>query len=358
MALAYIQKRTSKDGKASYRVQVRRKGFPLQTASLARKTDADRWARSTEAAIEEGRYRNVAQSKRRTVAELIDRYAEDYLPQKNRQGNDQRHQLEWWRSQVGLMTLADLTPELIVDCRNKLSKMAGRQNQPMSPGTVNRYLAALSHVLTIGVKELRWLPASPMRDVSKLKEPRGRDRHLSDDERDALLKACRESSSPYLHTIVVLAISTGMRKGEILGLKWDAVDLPRGRITLRETKNNELRVVSLTGKAHSLMSALAQTGINSTSYVFGGGNPTNPININKSWYTALRRADIADFKFHDLRHTAASYLAMNGATLPEIADVLGHKTYDMVKRYAHLSDEHTAGVVERMNEKIFGDEET
>ncbi|NQV59374.1 MAG: site-specific integrase [Alphaproteobacteria bacterium] len=354
--MAYIQKRSSKDGTVSYRVQIRRKGYPLQTASFSRKTDADRWARSTEAAIEEGRYRNVAQAKRRTVAELIDRYAEDYLPQKSKLGKDQRHQLRWWREQVGTMTLADLTPELIADCRNKLSKTTSRRNRPLSAGSVNRYLAALSHALTIGVKELRWLPASPMRDVSKLKEPRGRDRHLSDHERDRLLAACRESDSPYLHTIVVLAISTGMRRGEILGLKWEAVDLPGGRITLRETKNDELRVVTLTGKAHALMSALAEIRNNSSPYVFAGDNPVKPIDIKRSWYTALRRAKLEEFRFHDLRHTAASYLAMNGATLPEIADVLGHKTYDMVKRYAHLSEEHTAGVVERMNEKIFGDE--
>ena len=155
MVLAYIQKRTSREGKVSYRVQVRRKGFPLQTASFSRKTDADRLARSTEVAIEEGRYRNVAQAKRQTVAELIDKYAEEYLHHKTRQGADQRQQLDWWRQQVGTMSLADLTPELIADRRNKLSKSLGKRDKPMSPSTVNRYLAALSHVLTIGVEEMR-----------------------------------------------------------------------------------------------------------------------------------------------------------------------------------------------------------
>jgi len=76
--------------------------------------------------------------------------------------------------------------------------------------------------------------------------------------------------------------------------------------------------------------------------------------ITKAWLTAIEKAGIDNFHFHDLRHSCASYLAMNGASLAEIAEVLGHKTLQMVKRYAHLSEQHTLGVVERMNKKIFG----
>ncbi len=83
-------------------------------------------------------------------------------------------------------------------------------------------------------------------------------------------------------------------------------------------------------------------------------HPTKPLSVQEIWKTAIKRAKIEDFRFHDLRHSAASYLAMNGASLAEIADVLGHKTLQMVKRYAHLSEQHTAGVVARMNERIFG----
>jgi integrase len=352
--LAYIERRETSDGKVSYRVQVRKKGFPIQTATFARKTDAKKWAQSTESAIEERRYRNVAQAKRRTVTELIDRYKDDYLPHKAKGGSDQKHQLNWWRDEIGSLTLADLTPDLIAELRNKLSKTETRRKKPMSPGSVNRYLAAFSHVLTIAVRELRWLPDSPMRDVSKMKEPRGRDRYLNEDELKALLKACEVSDSPYLHTIVILALSTGMRRGEVQTLKWEAIDLPNGRITLRETKNDEIRVVALTGKAQGLVTELSETKSNQSPYVFASNNPEKPVDIKTSWYTAVERAKLSNFRFHDLRHTAASYLAMNGATLPQIAAVLGHKTYDMVKRYAHLSDDHQASVVEHMNSKMFG----
>jgi integrase len=88
--------------------------------------------------------------------------------------------------------------------------------------------------------------------------------------------------------------------------------------------------------------------------VFPGRIPGEPVNIENHWQKALKTAGIENFRFHDLRHSAASYLAMNGATLPEIAGVLGHKSLQMVGRYAHLSEAHTANVVERMNAKIFG----
>jgi len=136
--LAYIERRKTSDGKVSYRVQVRKKGYPLQTATFERKTDANKWAKSIESAIEERRYRNVAQAKRRTVAELIDRYKDDYLSHKAKGGSDQKYQLNWWRDEIGMLTLADLTPDLIAECRNKLAKTKTRRKTLISPGSVNR----------------------------------------------------------------------------------------------------------------------------------------------------------------------------------------------------------------------------
>ena len=353
--MAYIQEREGTDGKVRYRVQVRKKGYPLQTATFERKTDAKKWAQSVEAAIEECRFQNFAQAKRRTVAELIDRYVENVLPRKPRSERTQRQQLFWWRDQLGSLTLATLTTDLIVDCRDRLAKRIVPSGNLISTATVNRYLAALSHVLTVAVKEYKWLPESPMRYLGKLPEAKPRVRYLSDDERDRLLDACRESRSSHLYAIVLLALSTGMRRGEILSLTWDDLDPERRTIILQDTKNKERRAVPLVGAAYRLLHDLRKSRSNESDLLFPSSDPERPIDIRKPWETALKRAGIKDFRFHDLRHSAASYLAMSGASLPEIAGVLGHKTYQMVKRYAHLSDQHTIGVVERMNEKIFGD---
>ena len=153
-----------------------------------------------------------------------------------------------------------------------------------------------------------------------------------------------------------LALSTGARQGELLGLRWADVDLGRGQAVLHHTKNQERRALPLTGVALGLLKDQARVRRIDTDFVFAGraGRPVFP---RKAWVEALRAAQIEDFRFHDLRHSAASELAMTGATLAEIAEVLGHKTLAMVKRYSHLTEQHTSKVVARMNERIFGADE-
>ena len=353
--MATFDKHTANDGKITYRVRIRMKGCPLQTASFERLTDARRWAQQTETAIREGRYFKTRKAQRHTLAELIDRYLVDILPRKSPGNiNAQRGQLTWWREQLGARTLADLTPPLLAEYRDKLA--AGYPGtERRGPATVVRYLAALSHCLSVAVKEYQWLDDSPLRKVSKPKEPCGRVRFLSAEERAALLTACEVSPNPYLFPVVVLALSTGMRAGEIMNLEWRDVDLARGWLTLRETKNGTMRGVPLAGKALDLVKEHARIRRRlDTPLLFPGNNPGKPVDLRAPWNTAVKRAGIQDFRFHDLRHSAASYLAMNGASLNEIAAVLGHKTLSMVQRYAHLSESHQTGVVERMNAAIFG----
>jgi len=340
--MASIRKRTD-----SYFVEIRLKGHPPQRATFERLTDAKKWVQQTESAIREGRYFKTIEARRHTLAEAVDRYKESVLPSK-RDERKQRAQLDWWRKELGAYTLADTTPALLGEARDKLRKDRG-------PATVVRYIAALSHVFTIAVEEWGWLEDNPLRKVRKPKEPKGRDRFLSDDERDTLLSACKQSSYPHLHTIVVLALATGMRQGEILNLRWKDVDLQQGRIVLHETKNNERRVVPLVGYPLSLLDAHAKVRRLDSDLLFPGRNPQKPVFIRAPWLAAVKAAELDNFRFHDLRHSAASYLAMNGSTPGEIAEVLGHKTLAMVKRYSHLSEAHTAGVVERMNARVFGD---
>ena len=137
-------------------------------------------------------------------------------------------------------------------------------------------------------------------------------------------------------------------------LKWRDVDLERGRITLQDTKNRERRVVPLTGHALELLKDRSKIRRIGSDLMFPGRDPARPHAVRHSWYDALKAAELDDFRFHDLRHTAASYLAMNDASVAELSEILGHKTLQMVKRYAHLSEQHTAAVVGRMNERVFG----
>ncbi len=355
--MANIEKRTAPDGKISYRVKIRIKGFPTQTATFSRITDAKDWAKITEGAIKDRRYFKNTESKKRTLKELIERYIDDVLPAKPKSKDKQSSQLNWWKEAIGDYFLVDITPALIAEYRDKLAKEKTRFNKKYSPATVNRYLAAISHAFTIATNEWGWLEDSPMRKVSKSKEPRGRVRFLSDDERKALLTVCQESSSEYLYPVVVLALSTGMRQGEILGISWDDINLDKQYIILHETKNGERRRVPLAGLALEEIKKLSKIRRIDTNLLFPHANTNikeQHFDIRKPWNDALEKAEIKDFRFHDLRHSAASYLAMNGASLAEIAEVLGHKTLQMVKRYAHLSEAHTSKVVASMNERIFG----
>ena len=346
--MATIEQRTTRDGTTVYRVKVRRKGTSPQTATFHRLTDARKWAQVTEGAVLEGRHFKTAEAKRHTLTELVDRYLRQVLPQKSHSAQVNQHtHLTWWRQQIGEKALADVTPALLAACRDELAR-------DHAPATVVRYMAALSHAFTVAVREWGWLDDSPMRRVSKPKEPRGRVRFLSDEERQQLLEACKASPNPYLYTVVVLALSTGARKMELLTLTWRDVDPQRGVITLQDTKNGERRVLPLAGPALALMQARAKVRRIDTPLVFPRDDGRKPLDIRSAWETALKHTGVKDFRFHDLRHSAASYLAMNGASLAEIAEILGHKTLSMVKRYAHLSDAHTAGVVARMNAAIFG----
>ena len=352
-----VQRRVSPNGKVSYRALVRLKGHKPKTATFLKRADAVTWGQETETKIRQSKYfpDRLIDSEKYTLSDLLDRYKSEVLPRKR--DIKQTGQLEWWKAQLGDYKLKDLTPSIISSLRDKLTKeQSNRTGRNRTSATVNRYLALLSHACTIAIKEWQWMGANPVVQISKPREAQGRTRFLSDDERERLLVACRSSESIHLFTIVTLALSTGMRRGEILGLSWENVDLQNRRITLVRTKNGERRVVPLVGKAYELIKDLyLKLEPEGKNLVFPSpNNPKQPISIRTAWETAIKRGKIENFRFHDLRHSTASYLAMNGASLLEIADILGHKTLQMVKRYSHLSEDHKATVLEKMNKKVFG----
>ncbi len=351
--MATIEKRVTK-GEAVYRVKVRMKGHPPQSATFTRLTDARRWANDIESDIRHGRHFKIVEAKRHTLGELIDRYQIGVLPRK-KDAAQQARQLTWWKNRLGENLLSDLDAPMLAEQRDILA--AGTDHTPAKPrsqATVNRYLAVLSHVFSVALKEYGWVEENPLRKVSKGKESRGRVRFLSDGERERLLAACRESTNPDLYLAVVLSLATGARRMEILGLRWPQVDLNRNVITLLETKNGECRVLPVSDSIRELLQIRAKVRRIDSDFVFPGRSASQPAQLRHAWNAALQAANVDDFHWHDLRHSAASYLAMNGASLQEIAAVLGHKTLAMVKRYSHLSEPHTANVVNRMNRAIFG----
>ena len=358
--MASIREKRRADGSSTFHVQVRVKGTPPVTQTFPRKSDAKRWAAETEAAIRQRRYFSVFEAQRHTAAQMIERFLTDVLPQRLKQRRDLVSHLSWWKSEIGAHLLSELTPSVLSAARDKLSRATTVRKKRRAPATVLRIMASLSAVLKVAERDWQWIESSPMAKISKPRAGRGRVRYLTRDERTRLLAACEELAHPYLYTIVVVALSTGMRLGEIMGLRWELVDVRQkltvGHAQLLETKNGERRGVAIAGVALAALRALAAREGRTTGLLFPSTRSKieKPMEIRRAWMLAVEKAELKDFRFHDLRHSAASYLAMNGATASEIAAVLGHKTLAMVKRYAHLSESHTASVVARMNDKVFG----
>jgi integrase len=381
--MASIQKIVSPlTDEVSYRAQVRVKGRS-ESQTFPNKKEAQEWAAATETAIRQGKHFPHAAARRTSFDALAEDYVKTVLPEFDEtQRASRTRQLAWWAKQFASKSLVEITSDVISKGRDacaaetfvrgkpRTDKKTGEVTPPKeykrSGATVNRYIATLSAALTFAKKERRLIDSNPVGDITRKKESRGRTRFLSDDERGALLDACSKSEWAPLHTLVLLAITTGARRGELLSLQWADVDMKAGRALVRETKNDEQRTLPLAGKALEALRALKLNGSARSEYVFPNpsGHPGAFEYFDSYWYAALEAAGRAlvgetkndeqrtlplnDFHFHDLRHTTASMLAAQGCSLLEIADVLGHKTLAMVKRYSHLVVDHKAKVIERM----------
>lgn len=352
--MATIKKHTRKDGKESFQVRIRVKGERPLCASFPKISLAKNYIQQKEAAMREGRYFRQAEAKKHSLGQLIDRYITDVLPKKPKSIRKQSAQLLWWKKRIGHILLINVTPAVIVEQRDKFAREAMPNGILRSPATVARYLAVLSHAFTIAVREWGWVEDSPMRKMSKPREPKGRVRFLDDFERSRLLSACKNSKNSLLHLIVVIALSTGMRRGEILNLSWKDLYLEDKKIILEETKNGERRFVPLAEYVSELLTAYSKCRRLDSFLVFPSkNNPEKSIDIRNAWEKALQEADIKDFRFHDLRHSFASALAMNKATQTELRILLGHKSPSMTARYAHIAETYGAKIVNDTMEKIF-----
>lgn len=349
--MACIQKRRRKNGKLAYTAIVRMRGFPTACKTFDKYGDARVWASNKQLHLEAENQGAAVASKNITADQMIERYIENILEiksAKKRYIEGQRRQLEWWKGKLKGVRLCNLSPIIINDCKEEL---AGKNYKTRRPATVNRYIAAINHVINTAIKEWGWIADNPITKITRPKEPKGRIRYLSDLERDRLLNACRTINSKPLNEIVLMALSTGARKSEILKLKRIDIDWHRKVAVAHETKNSEPRQLYLSQSLIDLLTNWINRAPDS-DWLFPALRGKSYLCIEKEWRTALRLAGVKDFRFHDLRHTAASYMAMNGASPADIAEALGHKSYDMVKRYAHLSTTHVANVVISMSERF------
>ena len=221
-----------------------------------------------------------------------------------------------------------------------------RKEEDAEPATVNRELACLRHMFNMAIKWKK-VQANPVREVRFMKEPKGKERILTEEEEVRLLNAIRlTTKSQHLEPIIITALNTGMRKAEILNLKWSNVDFQKGYIQVEGTKNGENRKIPMNKKLTEALESAKK--VSKGEYVFSeNGKPYG--DVKTGWWTALEKAKIEGFRFHDLRHTFGSRLGMKGYDIKTIAELMGHKDIKMTMRYSHPTPEHKRRAVESLD---------
>jgi integrase len=265
--------------------------------------------------------------------------AERYLASKARKRSlkEDRRILEHLKSTLGADTpLAGITASRISEYKAlRLAAASVRRKDangtatPLSAASINRPLALLRHLLRIAHEEWEVLPGVPK--VKLEKEPEGRIRWLEPDEETRLLTACRASKNPHLAGIMTVALETGLRRGEVLGLTWDRVDLSRGVIRLELTKSGRRREVPMRQAVYNVLASLPGPR---------EGRVWPAAEIRTAFENAVAQAKLDNFHFHDCRHHFASWFVMRGGSLQALKEILGHATLAMTMRYAHLAPEH------------------
>lgn len=296
------------------------------------KKDAQTYLGKVIAEIREGKFFDIRKDQQITFEHLFSRYIKEYSSNHHKGGTQQRHKTssKHLLPFFGTNLLREITPELIQ------RYVSSRKAQKIANATVNRELALLKHCFSIAIK-WGWTRDNPVKRIEMLREPKGRVRFLSDDERRSLFAVLPW----YIRPIVLFAMHTGMRKSEILNLQWSQVSQKGRCIVLEDTKNNERRSVPLNNTAMLVLEEVGKIRRLDIPYVF-----YNPLtgdrwkDVQHAFLRACKVANVKDFRFHDLRHTAASYLVMSGVDLTTVKEILGHKTIEMTLRYAHLTPEH------------------
>jgi len=294
--------------------------------------------------LREGRFFDLpASSSGVTFRELSDRYARDHAtPYKSPTTIEgDRSRFTALVGAFGPRRLSRIKPADVS------AFLADRRRAGAGPATVNRYRALLSHILSMGVR-WRLLAVNPVREVRPMPGETRRVRFLEGPELARLLDAC----PPWLRRLVTVAVHTGMRRGELLALRWEQVDLDRRQIRLTKTKNRQTRAIPVTAACQkALLAAPMRAGC---AFVFADelGHPLSPWGLRNAWDAVVRSARLRDFRFHDLRHTFASHLVMAGVDLPTVRELMGHKTLDMTIRYAHLAPAHARQAMRALERKL------
>ncbi|MHC2106470.1 tyrosine-type recombinase/integrase [Methylobacterium sp. CM6246] len=335
--MATVRKRNGK-----WQAQVRRTGHPSRARSFTTKPEAQRWIRDVEAELDAAEAQPVTQAQAgakllasTTIADLLTRYRDTVTPRKRGHIPEINRLNAFLGQPWASLPLSDATPQVFSRYRDDRARQ-------VSPGTIIRELGLLRSVFETAQNE--WdvpLSANPVARVRKPTAPEGRTRRLAEGELDSLLKPSSIGRTTWLRNAIQLAIETGMRRGELLNVRWSDVDLRAGLLKIPRTKTGISRRIPLTSKAVSILTEKrSEPGARNEEHVFC----VKPDAFQLAWQRCKLRASrskpgILDLRFHDLRHEAVSRFFELGLSTAEVALISGHRDMRMLFRYTHLKPE-------------------
>ena len=306
--------------KNQWQARVRRKGYPDETKSFNSRQDAEKWARSLESEIDKGQFVNISEAQRTTLGDVIARYLVKVTPTMKSATEDTIRLKAIMRKPIARWSMANLSATRIAAYRDERLK-------EVSAGTVIRELAYLSAIINHARREWGINVPNPVQMIRKPQSPQARSRVLTDEETVRLLEALKPTGrrSHWTKPVVQLALVTAMRRGELLSLRWEHIDLQNRTAFLPDTKNGQSRTVPLSTAAVQVLAELPR-------HISGVVFPVKFFSLDAAFKRAYARACLDDIRFHDLRRTAITRMAEKLPNLIELAAVSGHKSLMVLKR--------------------------
>ena len=313
-----------------WQARVRRNGYPDETKSFKTRLEAEKWARSVETDMDRGQFASIDEAQRSTLGDLIKRYLSEVTPQMKGASEDTIRLKAIMRKPIARWSMANLSAARIAGYRDERLK-------EVSSGTVIRELAYLSAIINHARREWGINVLNPVQMVRTPQSPQARSRVLTDEEVSMLLVALEPTGrrSHWTKPIVQLALATAMRRGELLSLSWEHIDLLNRTAFLPDTKNGESRTIPLSSTAAQVLEGLPR-------HISGTVFPVKYFTLDAAFKRACKRAGLDDVRFHDLRRTAITRMAEKLPNVIELAAVSGHKSLMMLKRYYQPKPEFLA----------------
>ena len=349
--MARITKRKKKNG-WSFTATIRIKGYPLACRTFDTKGEAAAWAAKTEDSIKANKYNDPRLAMHITFGQAIEKYLQ-LISSKKAINTHMREKVAAGRlmEQIGAETpLGSISAATVASYRDK-------RLQTVSAYPVRQELVLLSHLFTKAKKEWAIPVDNPVGEIDRPPPPRGRTRFLTENEAVQLLESCRKARNKKFYFYILTLLHTGMRASEAAGLRWSQVDVEKRVIFLPDTKNKDPRWVPLTNELAGELAAMREsTKGQDENLVFLQDEQLQTlrakarpgIKFREAFNAAKKRAGLNDIHLHDLRHTAASHLIMSGVDIRTLADILGHRTLQMVQRYTHLLHDHKLAAIDKI----------